>query len=852
MKKITSFAIALTMACGSVFAQDPVHGVDGYYNYTPTQMQAEDILTVGGNGKKFDKKWHPEVSYTEDMQYVKLILGANETSYKEAEGGYNHRSSVGFKEKVKDAGVFTITKKYPVLAFKVSIPYNNEGCDTTNVEKAYWEPEFKFLDKTKVPLNGLDNNGRNRFIVTNPAVKGADGRDTVYFCKNKNSGHDFYRVADNVTYTGKKDSIWHCVYLDKSIDEKANVLVAIDFSKVCATPGDSANAPVCMLDTMDITLRALDFMSWINVYADTLWYDADSVAHVKTKDQMPYTLCKWVKTFESMEAFDATLNAENNWGDGPTVDPNKPVLNAALYEAQNFIAAYKFSDKLNILQNAYDAALAVYNNPASTGADYETQVAALTAAKEEFTTAISYKVTDKMNKFYFLTGMALGIESEPVTIGNYTGYRLTAVEDVNAVNFYFTEAGISNGQTAYNLKDASTILVQASDGTLLMVDASQAGNKAALTFGNRGQEDNPGFDIKCGKYYYYFDSENGLFTAIEEIPTVEEYDELADYLFYLAPADAYDPNDHNSETHPMTSGEGSAWEFNGEIEMALEPAYKASFEMFEWDADAKAIATARATIPYAEGWSTSGWRLGNILQINKEHATTDGQPLSCLRVNYAAEVDDIHTDTLNNSITTTDYVNGGITLAIMREHGAYTSAANRVPQPNQLCDSLYAINLNSGINRYFAMKFKTNNEALEFGGMVFFVLKGIEEPNANLDNLLEKRGDVYVWDLLECGIPYGDRKACAQYLSWKNVSSDKDAVYIDWIRFYDSLDAIPTETMEINETTSAIKSATTDKEVVETVIYSITGNILPEYTQGVNIVKVVYTDGTCDVKKVIK
>ena len=852
MKKITSFAIALTMACGSVFAQDPVHGVDGYYNWTPTQLKADGVLTVGGNGKKFPSKWHPEYRFTEDMQYIQFIMGVNNTKFEENHGGYNVRSAMGIGEKVSGEGVMTITKKYPVLAFKLSVPENNG--DIEEKFNAYWETEFRMYfpdgSKAKVPMSGLDSNGRYRFVHFSPVIKDSLGRDSVQFNKG-NNGYDASRWANTIHPSGNKDQIWRLVRLDPSAGEKCDIILAMDFSTICSDAKEDGSG-VRMLDTMNIVLPGFEPMNWCNIYADTLYYDADSVAHVKTKEQMPTQYLKWIKTFESMEAFDAMLTAENNWGDGPTVDPNKPVLNSALYDCQNFIAAYKFSDKLNILQNAYDAALAVYNNPESTGADYEAQVAALTTAKEEFITAISYKVTDKMNKFYFLTGMALGLESEPVTIGNYTGYRLTAVEDVNAVNFYFTEAGVSNGQTAYNLKDASTILVQANDGTLLMVDASQASNKAALTFGNRGQEDNPGFDIKCGKYYYYFDSENGLFTAIEEIPTVEEYDELADYLFYLTAADAYDPNNHNNETHPMTSGEGSAWEFNGEIEMALEPAYKASFEMFEWDADAKAIATQRATLPYAEGWSTNGYSMGSVLNIEKSAVTTNGEPISCLSAYYAAAVDNIHADTLNASIDSTDYAAGGVTISLMREHGKYTSAANRVPQPDQLCDSLYAINLNSGINRYFAMKWKSNNEAVEFNGITFFVLKNIEEPGCGMSTLLEKRGDVYIWDLLECGIPYGDRKACAQYISWKGITSEDDMVYVDWMRFYDSLDAIPSETMEIGGASTAIKSATTDKEVVETIIYSITGSVLPEYTQGVNIVKVVYSDGTCDVKKVIK
>ncbi|MDO5447607.1 MAG: dockerin type I repeat-containing protein, partial [Prevotellaceae bacterium] len=144
----------------------------------------------------------------------------------------------------------------------------------------------------------------------------------------------------------------------------------------------------------------------------------------------------------------------------------------------------------------------------------------------------------------------------------------------------------------------------------------------------------------------------------------------------------------------------------------------------------------------------------------------------------------------------TDYIDDGI-LTLMREHGAYTSAANRVPQPGQLCDSLFAVNLNSGMNRYFVMKWKGTNNQITVGGFTLFVRKNIEETVLNPSNMLERRGDVYIWDLLACGIPYGDRKACAQYLSFNNIDNSTDAVYIDWIRFYNNLDEIPSETINL-------------------------------------------------------
>lgn len=855
MKKITFLAASMLMACGSVFAQDPVHGVGGYYNYTAAQLESENCLNVGGNGKKFAAKWHPEYRFEDG--YLRFTLGANDTTFKEDRGGYNHRSSVGLKEKVAGQGVMTITKDYPVLVFKMSAVYNNE--DLKEGFDAYWEPELKMYDatgaKVKIPMSGLDNNSRYRFFASNPNLKDQFGRDSVQLNKG-NNGYDARRGANTVHSTPTNvDTIWRIVRIPAEVQEKADILIALDFSTICDQATEDGSG-VRMLDTTNITMVPFDVLSGINVYADTIYYAPDDAEHanplVKTKDMMPYCLLKWVKTFRSMGEFSSMLNDENNWGDGAPVDPQKPILNAKLYECNEFIAAYKFSDKLAPLQAAYEAALAVYNKPESTGDDYKAQVDALSKAEEDFLASISYTVTEKMNRIFNLGGMALGLESEPTTAGGFTGYRIVGVEETNAVDFYFSEAGTANGQTNYNLKLASSTLVQAGDGTLLMVDVSQVKTAAALTFGNRGQEDNPGFDIKCGKYYYQL-NEEGVLTAIETIPTVEEYDALNDYLFFLTEAEPYNPEDHNAETHPMTSGEGSGWEFNGEVTMSVDPAFQASFDMFDWDAEAKAAATERTTIPIVEGWRSNGYRLGSVLEIDDTTAYTAGEALSCLRTYYKAEVDNFHADTLNTSMETTDYASALITL--MREHGKYTSAGNRVPQPNQLCDSTCAINLNSGINRYFAMKWKSNSEDVKLNGFVFFVLKGIEEPACNMDNLLEQRGDVYIWDLLECGIPYGDRKACAQYLTWTGIKSEEDVVYVDWIRFYDSLDAIPEETMTFGKEggeEDAITAPTVEKEIESTVIYSISGAVEPALVPGVNFVKTIYKDGTSKVEKVIK
>lgn len=875
MKKKNLLCVALFTAGCSVFAQDPIHGVDGYYNWTPTQMKASGILDVGVNGRKI-AGWERELQYSDDMEYAKLIMGINSDSKDEVKGGFGFRSELVMKESASGAGVMKITKAYPVVAIKISIPNNDESTNNVKIGDAYFEPEFKWYNPNtgaseKLPLNGLDNNGRYRFLQYGGPLVDMLDRDSVQLNRG-NNGYDSYRTAKTV-HTNYNDTIWRLVRLQPEADEKAEFLLAMDLSTICAQAADGGG--VACLDTTDIVLSGLS-LSFLGVYADTLKYVTPgdvSTAIVKTKEEMPTVYLKWIKTFSSMDAFNEAITADNNYGDGQPVDPQKAVLNSSLYNTMEFIYNYKFSDQLEPLRSAYEAAANVYNDPEATSEQYTEQIEALDVARNTFLKAIAYTGESKMNQLLSLSGMALGLESESKTVGGYTGRLLTFVGAENATSFMFTESGTVNGQKAYNLKTADGTVVQASDGSLILVDASQltSSNVANFVFGNRGQVDNPGYDLKVGKYYYYFDTELGALSTTETVPTVDTYDEIANYLYYPMSVEGYDPNDHDEVNYPMTSGEGSAWEFNGDVEMQVEPAYATSFEKYEWDATVKAAATQRATLPYVEGWSANGWRMGTLLEVDKSQKDTDGNAISCLKLTWRDKYDDIHADSVSVAERVTDW-NVAQGVSIMREHGRYTSALNRVPQPNQVCDSLYAINMNSGINRYFAMKWKGNTENLTFNGLTFYVRKNVEEPSVNIANLLEKRGDVYIWDLLDCGIPYGDRKACAQYMSWNGATSSEDAVYVDWMRFYDSLEDIPEETMAI-ETVGVRDAETSGQNMIavngnhiqvigngEAAVYTVDGRLIEtkvvdgaagfDLAKGLYVVK--FTDRqTVSVKKVL-
>ena len=780
-----------------VSAQDAVHGVDGYYNFTPTQMKASGQWGPGNNGKK-KSGYYPELRYSDDMKYAIFNLGVNKDAQDDY-GQYPFRSELVLNETASGAGCMTVTSAYPVVAFKFSIPHNNENADD-HWGFGYFEPEFSWYNPTsedgtnpgqtsgnkyKLQLSGLDNNGRYRFVHYDPGKKDQYGRDSAYLNNSTALGYSKFRIVNST------DTIWHILRLAPNPDnpDSTDIILAMDLSKITTASGK------VMLDSCDIKMKSIS-LGFLGVNA---------TLDGKSQDQLPLIYFKWLKTFSSMQDFENSLTSENNYGDGPEVDPNKAVLNSELYNLKLMIYNYKFSDKVSELQSAYDAALAVYNASTSTSSDYVAQLDVITAAKKQFLIDITYDNSEsKMSTFYSLSGLALGLTSNDVTVGSYTGRALTLVSAENAANFLLTTSGEINGQTCYTVQTGSYSMVLASDGQLLFVPASQlssSSSRANLLLSNRKTVDDPGYDFKVGKYFYYYDDEEGAFAMTTEFPTVDDESELTNYLFYPQPAAEYDVNDHNDATHPMTSGEGSWCEFNDAIDEVINPAYEASFNQYTWDAAVKTVAEERAKQPQFEGWRTNGWRLSSKIE-----AATLENGEKVMKMSVMNEYDKIHDDTVNVMMATTDWTSTQ-QISVMREHGNYTSATNRAPSNNQTCDSLWAVNMNSGINRYFAMKWKASSDSITFNGLTFFVRKNIEEPGVGMATLKEQRGDVYIWDLLDCGIPYGDRKACAQYVSWNGISSPDDAVYVDWMRFYSNLDDIPTETMNVPTAIKGIENA---------------------------------------------
>ena len=319
----------------SALAQEPLHGVDGYYNWTAAQLKASDALGVGNSGKKV-KGWYPEVGYTDDMEYVRFTMGINNNVNETEWGGFQHRSELVLKENTPGEGVMTITRAYPVVAFKFSIPENNEG---TGVLSGYFEPQFNAYDADgnggRLWLNGLDGNSRARLVHYSGAgvLTDALGRDSVQLNKG-NYGYSSYRTA-NTVHKEYKDTIWHVVRLAPSIGEqKTDLVVAMDLSTICGK-AESGDGGIRQLDTMDIKLSGFS-LGFLGVHADTLVRDDNGIARTKTKEERPAVYLKWIKTFASMKEFDASLS-KGNGGDHALLDVEiSPVGMSTYYDSRAY------------------------------------------------------------------------------------------------------------------------------------------------------------------------------------------------------------------------------------------------------------------------------------------------------------------------------------------------------------------------------------------------------------------------------------------------------------------------------------------------------------------------------------
>ena len=196
------------------------------------------------------------------------------------------------------------------------------------------------------------------------------------------------------------------------------------------------------------------------------------VARAKTREELPYLNVKWFKTYTSMDAAVKSLTEENNWGDGAIENPQKDVLNTALYEAEKVIKGFEnyagdADAAYAALKNVHADADVVYNKSDATTEEYLSAIENINAAIAEFYSYVN--PSENLVYNYIRTSDAatsLYAAQSEVTKDNYTGRPLALGANESAIPLTFVPIGVSNGQCAYNLKGKDGVVVQCTDGTL--------------------------------------------------------------------------------------------------------------------------------------------------------------------------------------------------------------------------------------------------------------------------------------------------------------------------------------------------------------------------------------------------
>lgn len=462
-------------------------------------------------------------------------------------------------------------------------------------------------------------------------------------------------------------------------------------------------------------------------------------------------------------------------------------LERAIAEAQAYADEFAMSkpDAVASLQGTITTAQALLDNNVTDEAQLAEAGTNLIAATETFMSDITYKLGD--DEFYCTITTAsqengLKLASEKTTVGNYSGYVLQSCLPDEALPFSVAKGDVINGQQSYQLSTADGVVIQ-TGSTLMLVDANQvtASNPAKFVFTMRYSDgDDALYDFKAGNYFYYLTEEGALATT-ETFPAYESFEEIIPYTFMLTPSSYIKDPDEAAVNF-------KGWEFN--------EAAKAVTEVY----DDKFGQNAGNIV---EGWRLNKWRMyTRVGQVNGFMTVSVNNP-------YYANEDTLAqtpiVPAIDEQSVLTSANNGA---GICRENGKYANKASRDPI-DQVRDSTYLEIVNPIYCPYIAVKMAGTDENVDLSGwsFTFFIKKGGIEPSLNLSNAAGHKGDVYYWRLTDCGFTVGQVGYAAQYMGMNTAfQSTKQAVIFDWIRPYESIDAIPEESFTADDKAAVVAS----------------------------------------------
>lgn len=753
-----------------LMAQDPALGEDDFYisasyfiNHANFQRHNE------GNLSTVPAHWRRDISL--DGDYIKVKMGIQTIPADEnAHGSKNFvwRSGFQLRNDAAGQGVFKISKEYPVMAIKLGMPKANETLANSNnnflTEYTWWNPVT--AKREKVPVNGLPSNGKQDHVKFFPYIKNHLGGDSLYYFTRTNEAFD-------------PPVMWGGVQVN---DPVAESVYFIDFS--------SAFQEASMVENNIKSFQMAIFGFSCFAVADTLKnlgpattdpetgvvtsWSYDNVA--KTADETPTFRVKWIRGFASQEAFHEFVSQNN--GEGPTdyrTDAQR-ALYEALRKAKKLRTAYSESnyDVVDAFSQEVDAYDDFYTNEQAPNEDPESsewiawndevvaKANSLAALNSQFVSDLAFTPTEFLYEIQAAADGRWLTFGEDLEVNSITGKQLVFVQNQsNATKFFVTPNGATNdGIPLYTLK-ANGYYIGMIGSTILAVPEARKGNATInLNFMNR-DDSNELYGIGVGNVYAnYVNVATGLVST-------DEFTYKDTYKFSL---------------EPYTYEQGD------------DPA-----GFFEWTFD---------TPGDIEGWRRNNYRPW----IETEQGTY--KDLGCLVHKATATYEP-------NNTTGTQVTAFPTSTGTRREAGSF--AGGQYPNEYELSpisDSIkhrledYLIVANSGVNRYFAIKAASSNPAVDVAGnsttgissFTFYQAFG-DGLVLTFDNAIEKRGDVFIFDLLAAGMAPGGIRYVNQYMGNLPLNDIDERVYIDWMRTYETLDAIPAEVFDGN----AIPAVNTSK-----------------------------------------